>query len=185
MITPSGWSRVASEAMTSHPLCVWADELAKRQLTTGRFELTSSSVGNGGEMAAGHTAALVLVTSAQVCGGTSAMEKAELWLRWAVVHPTKESTKTTSADAPPWWEAARRLRLLGALGHVPAGMKAQLSFYASDALSTLGQWRDADGLFWSDAGRRRKGLLENIEAYVALRSAAIFSENVEIFKARG
>lgn len=174
LLLHNNWLRAASHTPTSPPFCAWGAELAKRQVSSGRFELTPTAVGNLGEVAAGHTAVLVLLALEQACDGSDAPETATRWLRWAIAHGSNETSKTVGTDIAPWWEVARRLRLLGALPRVPSGMKAQLSLYAQDALQTLDRWRDTDGLWWSDHGRQRKGLLENIEVYLAFRSGAVF-----------
>lgn len=166
--------QAASLAPTSHPVCVWAAELAKRQLSSGRFELPPSAMGDVGEVAAGHTAVLVLLGLERSCEGVNATDTAARWLRWAIAHGSDTTSKTLGLAGPPWGEAARRLRLLGALPRVPAGMKSELNLYAQDALQTLEGWRDTDGLWWSDLARQRKGLLENIEVYLAFRSGAVF-----------
>jgi hypothetical protein len=162
----------AREPFTSSPLCLFVQELARHQLAGGEFDfVTSGSHVQPAGIIQGHTAALVAAFSANLCGSAPAGAVARKWIEW--VHANSADTTVPSAMQPPWMEAARYLRLVAAARrHLPPPLFRICTQRAEAALGRLASWQDADGLVWSDAARTHKHLLDNIEAWLALRSAA-------------
>ncbi len=163
------------EGSATSPLCARYRQHYVQALEQGKLDFaTSARVGSSAWRATGHTLALAALWADESCGDRAAASAVGAWLERTL---RDESPRTTSSQplAPPWFEHARFLRLLGVTRGQLARRLAPVAVQKAEcAVREILGWQDSDGLVWCDERRSRKLLLENLEALLALRAAAGF-----------
>jgi hypothetical protein len=177
LLVLSGSAWAVGEIPSTHPLCGFAKELARRYAETHAFERTSPTLEHE-RILREHTAALILLSSDRLCHDAEFRRVAAEYVSSFCGNTIRETSGSHEAAVPPWGVSARRLRLLAAASRLPKGIAQKCIPCGEEALDDLLRWVHDDGLLWCDVKRTKKGLGPNLEAYVALRLAATFFRNM-------